>query len=127
MTPDKVIEWAREVGFVVGYGSTVLEKLTSFAELATEAERKLRQAAQIENEALKARIARFGMEQAIAVNKARKDKQEQCAKVARDLADKCEAEAQRCLENGEADEVSAIRSTAWKLTVCEDAIRALKD
>ena len=45
---------------------------------------------------------------------------EACAKV-------CESEAMRCeaaVERAEPDEVAAIRSTAWKISVCAAAIRA---
>lgn len=49
---------------------------------------------------------------------------EACAKVCSDRAMRCESEAQRAIENGEHDEVSAIRSTAWQISVCAAAIRA---
>ena len=39
-------------------------------------------------------------------------------------ADKMEDGAQRAIENGEHYEVSAIRSTAWKLIVAANRIRA---
>ena len=45
---------------------------------------------------------------------------EACAKVCDDEALRCEAAVQRA----EPDEVSAIRSTAWKISVCAAAIRA---
>lgn len=38
---------------------------------------------------------------------------------------RCEAAAQRAIEDGEHDEVSPIRSTAWKISVCAAAIRQL--
>ena len=45
---------------------------------------------------------------------------EECARVCDDEALRCEAAVQRA----EPDEVSAIRSTAWKISVCAAAIRA---
>jgi hypothetical protein len=45
---------------------------------------------------------------------------EACAKVCDDEALRCEAAVQRA----EPDEVSAIRLTAWKISVCAAAIRA---
>jgi hypothetical protein len=44
---------------------------------------------------------------------------EACAEVCDDEALRCEAAVQRA----EPDEVSAIRSTAWKISVCAAAIR----
>ena len=49
---------------------------------------------------------------------------EACAKVCDDKAMHCEAKAQEAIEAGEHDEVSAIRSTAWQISVCAAAIRA---
>lgn len=49
---------------------------------------------------------------------------EACAQVCSGRAMYCEAEAQRAIENGEHDVVSAIRSTAWQISVCAAAIRA---
>ena len=46
---------------------------------------------------------------------------EACAKVCRQRAEKIAAEADRCAAE-ETDEVSAIRSTAWQLTVAENEI-----
>ncbi len=48
------------------------------------------------------------------------DEREACAKVCDDEALRCEAAVQRA----EPDEVSAIRSTAWKISVCAATIRA---
>lgn len=50
---------------------------------------------------------------------------ERCAKVCDAEADKCEQAAQRAIENGEREEVSAIRSTAWKLSIAASRIRSL--
>lgn len=47
-----------------------------------------------------------------------------CAKVCSDRAMRCELEANQAMENGERDESSALRSTAWQISVCADAIRA---
>ena len=49
---------------------------------------------------------------------------EACAKVCEDKAMYCETKAQEAIEAGEHDEVSAIRSTAWQISVCAAAIRA---
>jgi len=49
---------------------------------------------------------------------------EACAKVCDDKAMRCETRAQEAIEAGEHDEVSAIRSTAWQISVCAAAIRA---
>ena len=51
---------------------------------------------------------------------------EECAKVCDDKAMHCETKAQEAIEAGERDEVSAIRSTAWQISVCAAAIRARK-
>lgn len=48
---------------------------------------------------------------------------EACEKVCSDKALRCEAEAQRAIDNGEHDEVSAIRSAAWQISICAAAIR----
>jgi len=49
---------------------------------------------------------------------------EACAKVCDGKAMRCETRAQEAIEAGEHDEVSAIRSTAWQISVCAAAIRA---
>lgn len=49
---------------------------------------------------------------------------ESCAKVCDAEAVKMEEGARRAIESGEHDEVSAIRSTAWKLSVAAATIRA---
>ena len=48
---------------------------------------------------------------------------EACAAICDDEANRMEESAQRAIENGEHDEVSAIRSTAWKLSVAAARIR----
>ena len=48
---------------------------------------------------------------------------EACAQVCSDKALRCEAEAQRAIDNGEHDEVSAIRSAARQISTCAAAIR----
>lgn len=45
---------------------------------------------------------------------------EACAKVCDDESMRCES----AVERAEPDEVSAIRSTAWKISICAAAIRA---
>ena len=47
-----------------------------------------------------------------------------CAKICGDRAMRCELEANHAIENGEHEESSALRSTAWQISVCADAIRA---
>ena len=49
---------------------------------------------------------------------------EACAAICDEDANRMEEAAQRAIENGEHDEVSAIRSTAWKLCVAANRIRA---
>ena len=48
---------------------------------------------------------------------------EACAKVCDDKSIHCEKKAQEAIEAGEHDEVSAIRSTAWQISLCAAAIR----
>jgi len=59
----------------------------------------------------------------VAYRAGQEAEREACAKVCDDQAARCEAAAQSAIEDGEHDEVSAIRSTAWKLSVCAAAIR----
>ena len=47
-----------------------------------------------------------------------------CANVCGDRAMRCELEANQAIENGEHEESSALRSTAWQISVCAAAIRA---
>ena len=54
----------------------------------------------------------------------RESEREACAKVCDDKAMYCEEKAQEAIEAGEHDEVNAIRSTAWQISVCAAAIRA---
>jgi hypothetical protein len=62
----------------------------------------------------------------IAIQAAIEATKEKAAKVCEDEATKCEKAAQACIENDEPDEVSAVRSTGWKLMVCAAAIRSMK-
>jgi hypothetical protein len=82
---------------LLGIDST--EKLQRFHALATAKEREARQAAQIENEELKARLARADLEQQRAVLTER----EECAKVCDNL------------------------TSEWTPEECAAAIRARKD
>lgn len=59
----------------------VLDALERFAALVAAAEREARQAAQVQNEELKARIARVGLEGNLAKAKAVKAEREACAQV----------------------------------------------
>jgi hypothetical protein len=47
------------------------------------------------------------------------------AEVCEAKALRCEKEAQAAIDSGEFDDVSAIRSTAWQISVCAAAILAL--
>lgn len=58
---------------------------------------------------------------------ARADEREQAARVCDAHAMRTEKAAQDCIESGEHDEVNALRSTAWKISVCAAAIRAMKE
>jgi hypothetical protein len=51
---------------------------------------------------------------------------EEAARVCDDIAMHCETKAEEAIENGEHDEVSVIRSTAWQILTCGQAIRAMK-
>lgn len=90
MTTEEIIRLAREAGWpsmVVDNlpESQDLQRLERFAALVAAAEREARQAAQIENEALKARIARADVELQRAVIAER----EACAKVLIENAELC--------------------------------------
>lgn len=93
MTRDEIIKMAREVGTpyvnrhypgVTSFGFTE-DALQRFAALVAAAERESRQAAQIENKALKARIACADVELQRAVITER----EACAKVLIENAELC--------------------------------------
>lgn len=47
-----------------------------------------------------------------------------CAMVCDDRSMRCEKEAQEVIINGEYEEVSYIRSTAWQISICAASIRA---
>lgn len=55
---------------------------------------------------------------------AKAEENEACAKVCDDKSMHCETKAQEAIEAGEHDEVSAIRSTAWQISICAEAIRS---
>jgi len=82
MNTEDIIRMAREAGFHEWYWTPEREYhfgcTQKFATLATAKEREARRAAQIENEQLKARLARADLEQQRAVMAER----EACAKVA---------------------------------------------
>ena len=74
MTQDDIIRMAREAGIIDfrdaeddPHVAQMVEFLESFSNLATAKERESRQAAQIENEELKSRLARADLEQHRAV------------------------------------------------------------
>ena len=95
MNTDDIIELAREAGFtqknvfsdlIVRHSSgawvDITDDLTRFAALVTQAERDSRKAAQAENEQLKARLARSGVELRKAVRDERKECKAACDSVA---------------------------------------------
>lgn len=45
----------------------------------------------------------------------------------REMAERMERSAQICKDNGEVDEVSPLRATAWQLTVVSELIRKAKN
>lgn len=47
-----------------------------------------------------------------------------CTNICSARAMRCELEANQAMENGDRDESSALRSTAWQISVCTEAIRA---
>jgi glycine/D-amino acid oxidase-like deaminating enzyme len=90
MTRDQIIQLAREAGIAAPeYGVFVMHRdglyqlANAIEAAATTREREARQVAQIENEELKARLARAGLEQQRAVLAER----EACARVC-DASDK---------------------------------------
>jgi len=89
MNTEQIIKLAREAGFTQKNGFSKLivrhsngawvdiaDDLMRFAALVAQAERESRQAAQVENEQLKARLAHSGVE----LRKAVRDEREACAK-----------------------------------------------
>lgn len=81
MTRDDIIRMAREAGIYPANHETI-SMLERFAALVAAAEREARQAAQVQNEELKARIARVGLEGNLAKAKAVKAEREACADIA---------------------------------------------
>ena len=86
---------------------------------AVEAEREARQEAQRRLEALQERINHADKEKAQAVDAERIS----AANVCLEMAERMERAAGICAANGEADEVSPLRSTAWQLTVAAELIK----
>lgn len=136
MTRDDIIRMAREAGFLTGtingadgqpayplvapIGHGCMVEIERFASLVTAAERKARQDAQIQNEELKARIARVGLEGNLAKAKAVKDEREACAQVALQIgevmADRYGVAAE-CITTAEAiEEAIRARGTAPSTT-----------
>lgn len=62
-----------------------------------------------------------------SLSRLRNEVLEEAAKVCDARAMKNERAAQDCSRNGEHDEVSSLRSTAWQMSVCADAIRKMKE
>jgi hypothetical protein len=99
MSRDEIIKMAREAGIFttdLHCATASIDIVERFAALVAAAERQARQAAQVENEALKARIARADVELQRAVIAER----EACAKV-------CDEQARRSLAS--ADKAQAVR------------------
>ena len=86
---------------------------------AIAAEREARQEAQRRLEALQERINHADKEKAQAVEAERIS----AANVCLEMAERMERAAGICASNGEADEVSPLRSTAWQLTVAAELIK----
>ena len=101
---DEIISMAREAGFITGVTHASSGYSHPFVHPATFPTSL-------------AELERFAALVAAA-------EREACAMVCSERAVQCESEAQRAIENGEPDEVSAIRSTAWQISVCAAAIRA---
>ena len=101
MDRDKILRLAREAGFRV-FGAKVVAADNGSSGDATES------------------VARL-------IAAVRAETLDEAARVCRDKAMRCEAAAQQAIEHGEHDEVSAIRSTAWQINVCEHEILALKE
>ena len=103
MTKDDIILMAREAGFRAGHielysgGPLPFIAPTSATDCMPE-------------------VVRFAAIVAAA-------EREACAAICDEEANKMEQGAQRAIEDGEHDEVSAIRSTAWKLSVAASRIR----
>ena len=108
---EQIIRMAREADREWDCDRDMVEWLEWFAALVAAAERD-----RIADEA-KHIIKRAEARGAAA-------EREACAKVCEDKAMHCETKAQEAIEAGEHDEVSAIRSTAWQISVCAAAIRA---
>ena len=81
-----------------------------------EREKESRQAAQIENEELKARIARSGLELQRAVLAER----EACAQICDERAMKNEI----ACADADQEDATSLRSAAWQMSICAAAIRA---
>lgn len=115
MKRDGIMRMAREAGMLPVYFNR-----TSFeTELSAYPKELERFAALVAEAAIKdAPDYKMGYADGVAVER------EACAKVCEEEAMRCEKAAQRAVEDGEHDEVSAIRSTAWKISVCAAAIRA---
>ena len=103
MTRDDIIRMAQEAGFRAGhielYGSDPMPFVAPCS--ATDCMPE---------------VVRFAAIVAAA-------EREACAAICDEEANKMEQGAQRAIEDGEHDEVSAIRSTAWKLSVAASRIR----
>ena len=103
MTRDEIIRMAREAGFRAGHIESYSSDPMPFIgpRSATNC---------------MAEVVRFAAIVAAA-------EREACAAICDEEANKMEQGAQRAIEDGEHDEVSAIRSTAWKLSVAASRIR----
>ena len=120
MTRDEIdILWHQAMNQAVKDGEMFTRY--EFAKLVAASEREAIESALTDPENQPSQwgtVAIEHMEQQVAAER------EACAKVCSGRAMKCESEAQRAIENGEHDEVSAIRSTAWQISVCAAATRA---
>lgn len=97
MTKDEIIKLAREAGFVIDEKAQQHQPNCIFHT----------------HHMVDELLERFAALVAAA-------EREACAKVCEDESMRCES----AVERAEPDEVSAIRSTAWKISICAAAIRA---
>jgi len=121
---DNIIRMALETGMMVPTSRDHTERLERFAALVAAAEREKVERWEIGSGFTPGPENNIEDVLVELEYQIREDEREACAKVCSDRAMHCELEAQRAIENGEHDEVSAIRSTAWQISVCAADIRA---
>ena len=124
MNREDIIRMAREAGFVIDEASRQYQpKCISFTHYLIDDELS-RFASLVAEKATEKANARANKSWSLMCEKMVAAEREACAKVCDDKAMHCETKAQEAIEAGEHDEVSAIRSTAWQISVCAAAMRA---